>query len=344
MVKSLKAKFIFLLFLATNLYSSITGYLKVNSFYLDYLQERSFIQLARLRLRIEESSGSFSFKLHSEVDALNGGEKFYSLFTGSLLEELDPFYLYKGDQLKIYHFFDRLSLSYNTEKFVFTIGRERIPWGKAKLFSVLDIFNPYNPFAIEKEEKQGVNSMRAQYYFSGFSWAEGVYVRRNGEDYYGSALFFPLGSVDINLVAASVPEETIFGGAFEGSSGRVVLRGELAVRKNTESFMYDVSIGADYQLSSKIYLIGEYFFTEGSTFYPEGKVFVVIGDYKISELSGLQISYFHTSPGDGNFLFLRLSYSLSQNLDLYIGFLYSSAGSSAWQFPKIAYGGAAFYY
>ncbi len=344
MVKSLRVKLIFLLFLTTNLYPSISGYFKLNAFYLDYLGDTSFVQLGRFRFRLEEDFDSFSFKLHSEIDAINRGEKYYSLFTGSLLDELNPFYFYKGEQLKIYHFFDRLSLSYNSEKFVFTIGRQRIPWGKAKLFSPVDIFNPYNPFAIEKEEKQGVNSFRIQYYFSGFSWVEGVYVRRREENYFGSALFFSLGSVDANFVVASLPHESLFGGAFEGSSGRVVLRGELAFRKNSKSILKDISIGADYQVSSKIYLIGEYFSTDGSEFYPKGKVFVISGDYKISDLSSIQASYFHTSPGNGNFFFLRFSHSLTQNIDIYIGFLYSSSGSSLWQFPKIAYAGTAFYY
>ncbi|MEW6456056.1 MAG: hypothetical protein AB1410_04995 [Acidobacteriota bacterium] len=344
MVKSYKAKCIFLLIFAPCLYSSISGYFKVNSFYLNYSNEFSSIQLLRFRLKIEKSWNSFSFKLHSETNALNGSEKFYSLFTGSLLEELNPFYLYKGNQLKVYHFFDKLSLSYKTEKFIFGMGRERIPWGKAKLFSVLDMFNPYNPFSLEKEEKQGVNSLRIQYYFTGFSWVESVYVRRNGRNYYGSAVFFSSGHTDINFCIFSITGEMIYGAAFEGSKGRFVFRGELAVKKEKKSLMSDLSIGADYQLSSKIYLIGEYFSSDGSELYPKGKVFVIIGDYQISALSRIQFGYFNTSPGNGNFLFLRFSYDISKNLDTHIGFLYSKAGSSAWQFPKIAYAGISFFY
>ncbi len=235
-------------------------------------------------------------------------------------------------------------MSYDTEKFIFTIGRQRIPWGKARLFSPLDIFNPYNPFAIEKEEKQGINSLRFLYYFSGFSWIEGVLSRRKGKNYFGGALFFSLGAVDANFIVASLPQESLFGGAFEASSGRMVLRGELALRKNSKSILKDISIGADYQLSSKIYLIGEYFSTDGSEFYPKGKVFVIIADYQISELTKFQASYFHASPGNGNFLFLRISYSYFQNFDINLGILYSSSGTSLWQFPKIAYSGTAFYY
>lgn len=344
MGKLFKVNLIFLLFLTVNLYPSVSGYLKLNAFYLDYLGETSFVQLARFRFRLEESFEAFSFKLHSEIDTINRGEKYYSLFTGALLNELNPYYFYKGKELKIYHFFDRLSLSYETEKFIFTIGRQRIPWGKARLFSPLDIFNPYNPFAIEKEEKQGVNSLRFQYYFSGFSWIEGVFARRGGKNYFGSALFFSTGSIDTNFVVASLPKEFLIGGAFEGSSGRVVIRGEFALRKNSNSVLKDISFGGDYQLSSKIYLIGEYFSTDGSEFYPKGKVFVISGDYKISDLSTIQVSYFHASPGNGNFFFLRFSYSLTQNIDIYVGFLYSSSGTSLWQFPKIIYSGASFYY
>ena len=349
MEKSFKVKIsLSLLFLVSllikNSYPSISGYFKLNAFYLNYQGENSFVQLARFRFRLEESFQSFSFKLHSEIDTINHGEKYYSLFTGSLLDELNPYYFYKRKELKIYHFFDRLSLSYETEKFIFTIGRQRIPWGKARLFSPLDIFNPYNPFAIEKEEKQGVNSLRFQYYFSGFSWIESAFARRNKENYFGSAIFFTINSLDINFVVASLPNEYLFGGAFEGSSGRTVLRAELTLRKNSKSILKDISIGADYHLSSKIYLIGEYFSTDGSELYPKGKVFVISGDYKVSELSSIQISYFHASPGNGNFFFLRFSYSLTQNIDIYAGFLYLSSGSSMWQFPKIVYTGTAFYY
>ncbi|MCP2519648.1 hypothetical protein NLC26_00535 [Candidatus Aminicenantes bacterium AC-708-M15] len=344
MGKLFRVNLVFLLFITVNLYPSVSGYLKLNAFYLDYLNETSFVQLARFRFRFEESFNSFSFKLHSEINAINHGERYYSLFTGTILDELDPYYFYKGKELKIYHFFDRLSLTYNSEKFILTVGRQRIPWGKAKLFSPLDIFNLYNPFAIEKEEKQGVNSLRFEYYFSGFSWIEGAFARREGKNYFGTALFFSFGSVDSNLVIASLPEETLIGGALEGSSGRTVLRAELALRKKSNLLLKDISLGADFQLSSKIYLTGEYFSTDGSEFYPKGKVLVLAGDYKISDLSTIQLSYFHASPGNGNFFFLRFLYSWSSNFDVYIGFLYSSSGSSLWQFPKIAYTGSAFYY
>ncbi len=103
MVKLLRVKLIFLLFLTTNLYPSISGYLKLNAFYLDYLGDTSFVQLARFRFRLDESFNSFSFKLHSEINAINRGEKYYSLFTGSVLDELNPYYFYKKEELKIYH-------------------------------------------------------------------------------------------------------------------------------------------------------------------------------------------------------------------------------------------------
>ncbi|MGB8951433.1 MAG: hypothetical protein WCC06_02020 [Candidatus Aminicenantales bacterium] len=344
MAKSLRISALLFFLFSSSLLASVTGYLKVNSFYLHFLEESSAVHLARVRLKLEQRWGSFSFKLHSEVDMLYGEKTFYSLFTGNLLEELKPFYLHRGDRFKIYHFFDRLSLIYHGRSFVFSAGRQRIPWGKAKIFSVMDVFNPYNPFALEKEERQGVDSLRMQYYFSGFSWVEGVYARRNGKNDYGTAVFFSVGGADVNLAAASLSGDKLIGAAVEKGTGKIVLRGEAAVRKTASGLKADFSLGADYQLSSRMFLTGEFLSTKGSEMFPKGKVLAILGDYKIAELSSLQAAYFHVSPGGGDFFYLRFSRSLAQNLDVYFGLFYARSGTTLWQFPKIVYGGAAFYY
>ena len=75
---------------------------------------------------------------------------------------------------------DRISVGYTGDKTVFRFGRQAISWGNGLLFTPMDIFNPFDPTAVDKEYKSGDDMLYAQYLLDSGSDLQAVaVVRRN---------------------------------------------------------------------------------------------------------------------------------------------------------------------
>jgi len=58
---------------------------------------------------------------------------------------------------------DRISVAYTGDKTVIRFGRQAISWGNGLLFTPMDIFNPFDPTAVDKEYKSGDDMLYGQY-------------------------------------------------------------------------------------------------------------------------------------------------------------------------------------
>jgi hypothetical protein len=76
------------------------------------------------------------------------------------------------------HRLDRLSVGYTSNRVVVKFGRQAITWGNGLIFSVMDIFNPFDPAAVDKEYKTGDDLLYGQYLFSNGDDAQTVMVFR----------------------------------------------------------------------------------------------------------------------------------------------------------------------
>jgi hypothetical protein len=75
---------------------------------------------------------------------------------------------------------DRLSIGYTGDKTVLRFGRQAISWGNGLLFTPMDILNPFDPAAVDKEYKTGDDMLYAQYLQDNGNDVQAVaVVRRN---------------------------------------------------------------------------------------------------------------------------------------------------------------------
>ena len=58
---------------------------------------------------------------------------------------------------------DRASVAYTGDKTVLRFGRQAVSWGTGMLFTPMDIFNPFDPTAVDKEYKTGDDMLYGQY-------------------------------------------------------------------------------------------------------------------------------------------------------------------------------------
>jgi hypothetical protein len=72
---------------------------------------------------------------------------------------------------------DRLVVGYASDHFVVKVGRQAITWGNGLIYTVMDIFNPFDPAAVDREYKTGDDMLYGQY------------LRSNGDDLQGVMVF-----------------------------------------------------------------------------------------------------------------------------------------------------------
>jgi hypothetical protein len=73
---------------------------------------------------------------------------------------------------------DRLAVKHTTDKTVVRFGRQAITWGNGLIYNVVDIFNPFDPAAVDKEFKTGDDMLYGQVLRSSGDDVQGVLVFR----------------------------------------------------------------------------------------------------------------------------------------------------------------------
>jgi hypothetical protein len=112
---------------------------------------------------------------------------------------------------------DRLSVGYTGEKGVVRLGRQAITWGNGMLYTPMDIFNPFDPAAVDREFKTGDDMLYGQY------------LRGNGDDVQGVLVLRR-----DRLTGAVESEEASLAGKYHGMAGAGEFDALLAVHYGDE--------------------------------------------------------------------------------------------------------------
>ena len=156
------------------------GYLESLSSITDYPAVRGNLYDELIHSRIN-STWYLAASLRGEVDLRT------RLFYGNSVEKIPGFseqiktnYEYENLDLVMwdekrsigYSQIDRLWLDYTRGNLETTIGRQRVAWGTAMVWNVVDLFNPKSVLDFDYEEKPGADVIRVQYYSGAVSKAE----------------------------------------------------------------------------------------------------------------------------------------------------------------------------
>jgi hypothetical protein len=138
----------------------------------------------------------------------------------------------------VYQRLDRLAVRYASDHVVMRFGRQAITWGNGLIYNVMDIFNPFDPAAVDKEFKTGDDMLYGQYLQSNGNDVQGVMVFRRDpftgdvEADQGSLAFKYHHMASISEYDALVAQhygDTLVGGGANYSIGGAVWRGDLVV-------------------------------------------------------------------------------------------------------------------
>jgi len=220
-----------------------------------------------VRLKLAARHGRWGFDTHAQYiavhsDTLSGFRSGPSiLFPGSKLinDERRWFNLTheirnQGKNARLLRL-DRFNIGYTGEKAVVRFGRQAISWGNGLLFTPMDILNPFDPAALDKEYKTGDDMLYTQYLFnSGNDIQAAAVVRREpvtGEieqrqsslavKYHGFA-----GSREYDLLVAEHYGDTLFGLGLSADLGGAVWRGDLVWTDTADEQVFSAVAGVSY--------------------------------------------------------------------------------------------------
>ena len=193
---------------------------------------------------------------------------------------------------------DRLSFDFANDKWHFVIGRQRINWGKNLAWNPNDIFNTYNFFDFDYEERPGTDAMRIQYYLSGNSSIETAinYKRKWDENTFALKYNFHKANYDFQILAAKYMRDFMMGLGWEGAIKNVGFKGELSFFTPKDKELNDAFVGAisfDYYFKNGISI------NLGSLYNSEGVSHTENLD--LSEFSSLNVSPKQLMPNKWSF-------------------------------------------
>jgi len=150
---------------------------------------------------------------------------------------------------------DRLSIAYTGEHLVWRFGRQAISWGNGMVFTPMDIFNPFDPAAVDKEYKTGDDMLYGQYLFNNGNDLQAVAVvrrdpRTGDVENDQSSLAFKyhgfLGMNEYDLLAAEHFGDRVLGLGGIVNIGGAVGRGDLTWTDTTDDSVFSLTTSISY--------------------------------------------------------------------------------------------------
>jgi hypothetical protein len=186
-----------------------------------------------------------------------------------------------GDGLSVQHRFDRLVLSAKLPHVDLALGRQPVSFGVGRLFTPMDLVNPFHPATIDSEYKPGVDALRADAY-AGTSGKLTVVGAWAGDPVLGEDREAPewadgvlaasgqatVGVTDVLAFVGSVRAEPVVGLGTASSIGPVGVHAEatLTLPEGDDDPFVRAVVGADGRPTSTTTLTGEvYVQTFGAT-------------------------------------------------------------------------------
>ena len=246
-------------------------------------------------------------------------------------------------------FFTTLSFSFAD----IYIGRQVISWGSAYVINPTDIISPFNFNEIDKEEKSGVDALRARIPLGTMDELDIGYVFGDEPGIDNSAFFirgkFNVLKSDLSIMVLGFRQNLMIGFDIAGSLGGAGLRFESAYifdKVIDENFpeelkknYFRLSLGLDYNFSDYIYAYFEYHFnspgssdtenylrlsTENS--YKEGSVYLLGKHYlstgmtwQVHPLVPLNVFVIYNLSDNSLIFSPTAEYNIGENIYLSLG-------------------------
>ena len=181
----------------------------------------------------------------------------------------------------IYHNLDRASVQFSTDFADFSIGRDAIAWGSARIVNPTDIIAPYTYDQLDTEDRIGVDAFRVRIPIGIMGEIDTGYIFGSDFDFDKSAIFLrtQLNAVetDFSILLLGFQRALLvgfdvargIGGAGFWLETAYVLTTPFDAESNTSDNYLRTSIGLDYSFGGETYTFIEYHFNGAGATEPE---------------------------------------------------------------------------
>ncbi len=156
---------------------------------------------------------------------------------------------------------DRASAEYINNKWDIIIGRQRINWGVNSVWTPNDIFNSFNFFDFDYEERPGTDAVRVKYEISGPATLEADYApgRKQSEQTGAVMMHYNRWTYDFQLFTGIYHTDRTAGIGWAGNLGKAGFKGEATLFsptwQNSGPNTWTSSLSVDYGFRNGIYLL-----------------------------------------------------------------------------------------
>ena len=148
------------------------------------------------------------------------------------------------------------------------VGRQRVAWGTGRFWNPVDLLNPVNPIALERDERVGVDAVLAEHKLGPLARISAVYVPpQDGVD-SSAALNWHANAagIDYSLIGGRFRSEKVVGGDLATQVAGAGVRAELTHHEPADASAYHRALVAvDYAFPSTLTLSGELYYNGAGT-------------------------------------------------------------------------------
>jgi len=279
------AKYIFPVFLFFSLTAnaqlkkiSFSGYVK--DLYMFYKPENPIPGIDTDHLSSNLIHNRLNFRWYATNELTFAAEARNRFFSGQLVREFplykkfvdtDPGYfdlshtMASGNSWFLHSMIDRAWVDFTKGKWQITAGRQRVNWGINLVWNPNDIFNTFDYFDFDYEERPGSDALKIQYYTGVTSSAELVYkIERNDlEDKTESTVAgryrFSKYRYDFQFIGGRMPKDYVLGGGWMGDIKGGGFRGEISwfiphEENNDNEEALVATVSGDYTFKNSLYV------------------------------------------------------------------------------------------
>jgi hypothetical protein len=228
---------------------------------------------------------------------------------------------------------DRASVNFRYGKWDMTVGRQRINWGINTIWTPNDIFNTFNYFDFDYEERPGSDAVRIHYLRSGFSSFEAAYrPGKNEHDQVGALLYrFNKWNYDIQFFAGIYNDDVTAGTGWAGNIGNAGFKGEATYFHPRDNFadtsgVLNTSVTIDYAFRHGIYFCISALYNSGGKDH-----FPLLYNFSSATLSAKNLMPFRYT------LFIQASKAFTPILAGTLACMYSPADNTVVALPSLSY-------
>ena len=181
----------------------------------------------------------------------------------------------------IYHNLDRASIQFSTDFADFSIGRDAIAWGSARIINPTDVIAPYTYDQLDTEDRVGVDAVRVRIPVGVMGEVDTGYIFGNNFDFDKSAIFIRTqlnaAETDFSILLLEFQRDLLvgldvargIGGAGFWLESAYVFIKPFNDEPNASDNYLRTSVGLDYSFGGETYAFIEYHFNGAGARKPE---------------------------------------------------------------------------